>query len=47
MNLIQDYFGHKCQSSTRRYAKLAEVETLRVMHRPRADRMQFPKTKDK
>ena len=47
MNLIQDYFGHKCQSSTRRYAKLAKVETLRVMHQPRANCMQFEKKKNK
>jgi len=39
--------GHKCQSSTRRYAELAKVEALRIMHQPRANRLQLKKSKDK
>jgi integrase len=32
LDVIQDYFGHRSSSSTRRYAKL-QIESLKVMHR--------------
>jgi integrase len=47
MNLIQDYFGHKSQASTRRYAKIAKKEIFKVLHYPSANRVQKEKVSGK